>query len=412
MRVITRLVPSFALFSSIALTATPVQGQLTIQGADGSDGSITVASGTTHTIDLEASGVVVGAWDTPGTGSGVYDPELHLFVMKLTTLEVQSSGTLAFTFVDRCAPVMLLVEGTVTIAGTVDLRGQDGATIPDSIRRPGPGGYRSLSGVPPFGPQAAGLGPGGGEPGTSATSQTYVNDFLVPLLGGSAGGSGGGSGNHYWAAGGAGGGAILIATPSTIQLTGTIDARGGNGLCNGFNQCGGAGSGGVVRLIADEITGTGSILSHTVGFPGFAPGKIRLETLSAAVPAGLVSNCSPAPIQAGAASTPVLVPEPTFPQCRILSIGGVAVPDDPEAAMSSALADVFLAASGPIPFVIVTENLDPTQTSVSVRLTPRTGTRTIVGATHQGPDGLGGELWSVSIDVPSSTPCSVVVVAE
>jgi hypothetical protein len=400
MCVIARLVFWSALFLSIAISSTPVQGQLTIQGADGSDGAITVASGTT-TINMDAAGVVEGPWETTsGTGSGVYDPDLKLFFLKPTTLTISPGATLRFAYIQRNVPVCILATGAVVIGGTLDLNGADGTGAIGAYALPGPGGFRGGAGTP--GSNTPGLGPGGGSGGgLNASSSGYGNDFLVPLIGGSGGGGNGDRG------GGAGGGAILVATPGPVQLNGSITARGGSG-----NGVAGNGSGGMVRLVADTITGSGSIAAYTIG--PWLPGRIRFETHSAAASATVVANSFPTPIQVGAEVTPVIVPASTFASCRLVSIGGLAAPDGANfGGMTASATSLFLAANGPQEFVAITNNLDPASTTVRFRVAAQGSTNPlIIIATHVGPDGLGGEIWNAMIDVPAVAPMAVQVYTQ
>ncbi len=134
-----------------------------------------------------------------------------------------------------------LVNGNVTIDGVLSLNGQDAPSAP-TLAEPGPGGFRGGTGYFASNVGAsAGFGPGGGQwnivgngwgGGGSYGSAgaygppTYGNPSLIPLLGGSGGGGYGGDGRG----GGAGAGAILIASPGTISLPGTIRANGGGTL--------------------------------------------------------------------------------------------------------------------------------------------------------------------------------------
>ena len=129
---------------------------------------------------------------------------------------------------------------------------------------PGPGGYSG--GVGSFGtsPAQPGNGPGGGPTGfidggaangcrpslTGRGGGFTGNQFLVPLIGGSGGGGIGG------ATGAAGGGAILIASSTSIAVTGSVNANGGSGDASGPS---GSGSGEAIRLAANLIGGNGAL---------------------------------------------------------------------------------------------------------------------------------------------------------
>jgi hypothetical protein len=98
-----------------------------------------------------------------------------------------------------------------------------------------------------------------------------MNDYLIPLIGG----SGGGARDNY--NGGGGGGAILIASAEMIIINGTIRANPGSSGGSIQSQIppflyyySGNGSGGAIRLVAPIIKGTGNLSTGT--------GRIRLES--------------------------------------------------------------------------------------------------------------------------------------
>ncbi len=97
----------------------------------------------------------------------------------------------------------------------------------------------------------------------SLVSTTNTSSFV---------GSGGGGGNaggypYYWAGyagrGGGGGGGLVIITPGTMNISGRLEAKGGNGNPPGFtmftssnwneHSAGGGGSGGMIHLVADRM---------------------------------------------------------------------------------------------------------------------------------------------------------------
>ncbi len=403
----------------VAGFADHVSAQLTVPGADGSDGSLVIAAGTTTIIDLENAGVVEGNWDTAGTGSGVYDQNLHLFVLKLTSLDVQAGATLGFTFQSRSAPVMMLIEGNATIAGTIDVKGQDGTTnaAPFTTPQPGPGGYRGGPTPPTSSFSFPGHGPAGGDSSLDVRGEhaaVYGNDFLLPLTGGSGGASRAVSGGTAPRnSGGAGGGAIAVVCAGAVQLDGTIDARGGSAPGRSFGSGGGAG--GSVRVVGTTINGSGSISAlGGVGIFSLAAdsGRIRLEVTGGAVPQGFINNCNPAPIQAIAADPVPVVPSATSPTVTLTAIGGIAVPSDPAANMTPELTDVFLASSGPTDFEITTTQLDPATTMVTVRVAPRqNGPEITAVATHVSGD-VNSSSWIAPINLVDVIPHAVTVHAK
>ena len=196
------ILPHFVLtlFASSAL----LQAQLSIP-SDGSDGALNITANTV--IDL--SQAVTGTWDTNNSanaGKGIFDPAKRAIVFKYSSVNINASRTVTFTNHPSRAPVVWLVQGNVTIAGTLSL---NGSTPPfnNLLAEPGPGGFRGgANGVPGIG---SGLGVGGGiNPSIAGSYATiYGNPSVLPLVGG--------SGGH---GGGAGGGAILIATANSIRI--------------------------------------------------------------------------------------------------------------------------------------------------------------------------------------------------
>lgn len=144
-----------------------------------------------------------------------------------------------------------------------------------------------------------GLGGNGGASNSSDLSST--------LVGGSGGGSSGPAVDtafltYTGATGGAGGGAVRITAGSTMIITGSISAVGGNGG-NGNTQSGGggAGSGGTIHLQsigAMTISGTFDVLGGTGGTGAGnggnggngGVGRIFLETLDGAAGVDLTGS--------------------------------------------------------------------------------------------------------------------------
>lgn len=270
------------------------------------------------------------AFNSGSTGAdGALSPTVN------TEIQVPPSGILNYTSINIPAgvvikfkrntlntPVYVLVSGNVTIAGTIDIRGEDakhsgtygdGNQADDGIPGAGgPGGYDGGRGGRDDIAQrveiirgGAGLGPGGGKGGIEGpdgcsgtrhykyqglgaayatqgsdgqfkvscnqslvmgpdAAKPYGSTLLQPLIGGSGGGGGRGGLNYPGSGGGGGGGALLLAASGTLSLasTGVIDATGGDsGGVAGTNAGGngGGGSGGAVRLMATTISGNGNL---------------------------------------------------------------------------------------------------------------------------------------------------------
>ena len=82
-------------------------------------------------------------WDSvsPVPGRGIYDPNKWAVVFKYSSVNVGSGKTVSFINHPSGAPVVWLVQGNVTIAGTVSVNGQDRMDNGEYAVG-GPGGFR------------------------------------------------------------------------------------------------------------------------------------------------------------------------------------------------------------------------------------------------------------------------------
>ncbi len=354
---------------------------ITVPGADNSDGTLHVVSNATVVVDLAQA--VSGDWDADNAanaGSGVYDSNKWAVVYKYSSVTIDHGATLSFANHLSRAPVVWLVDGDVTIDGTISLNGEHWVSAPD-LAEPGPGGFRGAMGyyTPGVG-ASAGFGPGGGY--TEVTGQgrgashantvtsspiAYGNPSIVPLLGGSGGG-----GTSAARGGGAGGGAILIACSGTLQINGIIRSNGGNGhdqYSTGADS--GSGSGGGIRLVADTFTGTGQVEARGgIGAERFGSlGRVRMERV---VNNNTWTAIAPDPSVVGlpAGDTALLWPTATAPTVTVISIGSENVPGDPMASFGTVGADVALAQTNTTRVVIETTYVEQAS-AVTVRVTPR-----------------------------------------
>lgn len=384
-----------------------VQAQLTVPGANGTDGALVVDVNTT--IDLAQAVAGDGTtvkWDTDNTahaGQGIYDPAKWAVVFKYSSVSVASGATLTFTNHPSRAPVVWLVSGDVTIEGTVSLNGSNYATAP-ALAEPGPGGFRGATGDYSVGVgDGAGFGPGGGNRqargGSYATgSLPYGNPSLIPLLGGS-GGSGADRSSSI--GGGAGGGALLIACAQTTTINGSIRANGGAGAAYYFSDSTGGGSGGGIRLVCDTLAGTGTVLALAGSGGKHAAaglGRIRVERVTNTATLAPTPDPSVVPLTAGA--TALLWPPTEAPTVKIVSIGGETAPDDPRASFGTEGADVALPEVSTIQVVIETVGVEQAS-QVQVRLTPRaTSSQVIVDAVYTSTDPGDPTKFLWTADVP------------
>ncbi len=295
-------------------TATSARAGLVLPASvNGSDGPLTTAVNSgTKTINL--SQAITGSCDQDNSadaGKGVYDPAKWAVVFKYSSVNIASGSTITFANHGSRAPVVWLVNGDVTITGIVNLNGANyDGTVPSE---PGPGGFRGGEGsLGPTQPASGGFGPGGGyfpnstgvydatPSPVSGSAPVYGNARILPLIGG--------SGGSYSSGGGAGGGAILIAATGTITVNGAIRARGGSTSYI-------SGSGGAIKLIADIVTGSGTLdaSSHDPSWGG--KGRIRIEANT--IPTSSTLNIAPEPSKQLPPDDPVLLwPPDNAPTAR------------------------------------------------------------------------------------------------
>ena len=355
------------------------------------------------TLVLWTSGVF--AWDGSGsTGAlGAFNPTTSMAVtlpndgvLNYTTINIPSGVTITFTKNSANSPVYMLATGDVNIAGAINVSGGSASGVTPG--KGGPGGFDGgfggaipLLGSRGYGPGAggggaasnqAGAGGGYGSNGTTwssgaALGATYGNERIYPLTGGSGGGGGSASGSTAGGGGGGGGGAIVIASSTSINLTGSINANGGAGVGT-WERTGGSGSGGAVKLIANTISGEGSISSlGTAGWITGGYGRIRLE----AITNNRTSGTNPA-YTFGAPSS-IFMPNP--PSISIMSIAGQAVPltatgsyNQPDITLDSATAN-------PVNVMVSATNI-PNSTLIKVWVTPQYGPPSSVDAMLSGSD--------------------------
>jgi len=391
----------------------------------GTDGDFAPVASVQVDLGLAQSGPTVD-WQTVGNGNGVYDPAKWAVVFKYGSVNIPAGVTVTFRNHPSRAPVVWLVDGDVTIAGTVNLNGGNGVLFPN-LAEPGPGGFRGGSGYLSGSVRGgSGFGPGGGNRNANGTSHggggsyggqasfggpVYGNVQILPLIGGS-----GGAGSDSCAyGGGTGGGAILVAASGSVTVSGSITASGGNGSGDGGGACGdgGGGSGGAIRIIAASLAGAGALRAGAGNDGGSAysgaDGRIRLEVDPAQVSGTVATNSTPFTTPVAPADPPLLwPPDDGAPFVRIVSIGGVAVPEDPAASLQLPNAD------------LVFENIASVQVVLEVRNAPETAAVTLVFQNRQGTRGtrnarfVGGNsvlsMWEVlqaaspeSLDIPVGT---------
>lgn len=374
-RLLSRLLhPSLAL---LLLWPTVGFAQTFSSGSTGADGAFAPAANTTLTL--------------PPTG-----------IFNFTTVTVPAGVTVTFARNTANTPVTILATGDVTIAGSINVNGADG--VPGSFGGPiinlgGAGGSAGFAGGNGGGGDgvslpSAGQGPGGGiignnfcvscTAGTYGAPSSFVSD--LPLFGGSGGGGALGRASLSGTSGGGGGGAIVVASSTRISITGSVTANGGS-VVPDFG-CGdpppqfaaGGGSGGAIRLVAPQVTGSGSLLASGGGMC-FALtaglGRIRIESLTPGFTgfADPTPSFSAAPGPVTVASNPALSNLPTL---MISSVGGAAAPTVPTGSYATADVSLPQGASNPIPVILSASNI-PVGTSFTVKIIPQSGDATSFG---------------------------------
>jgi hypothetical protein len=390
------------LLATLSLMAAPALGF--DSGSTGADG--TLAPTVNTTLDRPASGV-----------------------LNYTSINIPAGVRVAFRKNATNTPVVLLVQGNVTINGTIDVSGGgsahagtqgDGNAGDDGLPGlGGPGGYDGGAAGPVLSAAlnergSDGIGPGGGKAGQylqgvcvcggggaghngsgagDALSRisggaAYGSAELLPLIGGSGGGGGVSYTQYRGSGGGGGGGAILIAASGTVTIgsSGQILANGGDsgnaGSVTGVNpgSTGGGGSGGAIRIVATTIAGEGALLAKggvagtnatTSSYRGGngAPGRIRLEAESfqrtALTDPGYSFGTPGALFLAGT------------PSLRITSIAGQSVPAQP-----TGRGDVLLPSNVSNPVTVGLEAVGvPVGTLVQITVTPANSASATVNST-------------------------------
>jgi hypothetical protein len=383
---------SISLFLIGVATTNRLGAQIQVftSGSDGSDGALNItAPGVTYFDPV--------ALKINPKGDNIFN---------FTTINIAANSILKISEVKVHGPVYFLASGDVTIAGVIDISGDNspGTTATAAEQIPafaGSGGYSGgLGGVHGDANHQAlpGNGPGGGAAGDINASSTYAvggtfttNRFLVPLVGGSGGG-GTNDNSQYGAQGGAGGGAILIASSTKITLVsndsaapdgyqnGSVAARGGYG---GSRGCGGAG--GAVRLVSNTITWTNDFSSiyvegnggqNAAGACKVFPqsGFIRLEgnTVHSIDHIGLNGPF--------VVSLPFALNLPTAPPpvIKVDSISGVTINANP-----FSFPDTTINTGSPVPVVIKATNL-PTGATVTLYLLSDTAANQAIPVTLAG----------------------------
>lgn len=235
-------------------------------GGTGSDGALSLSSGTT-TINLGSASVVVKNY---------------------TSISITGTGHLAFSNPASGGTVVILKsQGNVTMTNSgisVDVSslgaaGGNGCTSSGSACSGSPGTAGTSFYIFPTnfgvnGTSAGGAGAGGALPTTIAPS-SWANSSVAKYGGNLfVGAGGGGGGNQFTSgtagAGGRGGGALLIEVGGDANITGIILANGANGsdASGGNGGGGGGGGGGLIKIIYNTVTSVAGTFTVNGGTGG------------------------------------------------------------------------------------------------------------------------------------------------
>lgn len=378
------------LFVAALLLSGRLAADITVPGADGSDGKLSVDN---TTLEIDLSKAKDGNWDAAGgdidgdgLGDGVYDAQKWAVIFKYESVELKRNAVVRFKPHPSNAPIVWLVTGDVTIRdnGWIDLYGQNWTGR--GIAAGGPGGFRGATAwlANDVGEGGGGFGPGGGHYDTQRSARSgvyatkdnygdgtlYGNDRILPLIGGSGGAAT--RGNYSWSGGG-GAGAILIAAQRKIDIAGAngIFAIGGTGP-----SAYGAGSGGAISLVGGTIGGTGRLLAYSGGRGG--TGRIRIEANE------ITFNGMSDPTYTHnreAFEIAELWPGDSSPVIRVSKVAGKSVPDDPRGQLDFPKADITLREKESIKVELDARNV-PSDWIVTVRVVAKNGFVTQWNATR------------------------------
>ena len=318
------------------------------------------------------------------------------------------------------APVRILVKGDLTLAsgdviyvggaagskGTAQLAGVGG--------EPGVGGFAGGEAAFLTGNLASlggtGIGPGGGFGGDPsdpnapvlASGGTFFGvEDLRPMIGGSGGGGGYSlpSTGCAGGGGGGGGGALQIVANGEIRIDGNIKADGGASGQPGGSGCGGGagGSGGSILLIADTISGAGTLSADAGASTGGAlvaasEGRVRMEavtnTFSGTANRPVAIRVA-APGPAVAATTPTVV---------ITHVAGALTPQPPEYPQGfNREIDMIVSQPGVVTFSFETREV-PSGTDLAVAVKPTVGGDPIDGRVTLAA--CGGGVCTAEVGIP------------
>lgn len=232
-----------------------VQTSIGVFGGDGSDGALSISSGTT-TIDLAGAAIFVKNYSSISiTGTA-----------KLAFSNPHTNGTI---IIFKCNGNVTITSSTVPCIeisglGASGGAGGSGVTVPGSSGNSGSGNIFSTGGG---GGGVQSPTNTGGTGGSSITSYSTRFFKVVNLMVG-GGGGGGATGSGTGGSGGRGGGSFYLECKGSLNFTGTINANGNIGG-NGTNGAGGGGGGaGSVVILYNSLTANTGTINTNGGVGG------------------------------------------------------------------------------------------------------------------------------------------------
>lgn len=241
-----------------------VQSGIGAFGGDGSDGALTISSGTT-TVDLGSADIVTKNY---------------------TSISITGTGKLAFSNPGTNGTIIILKsQGGVTITSSttpcIDASGMGGPGGSAGSAGSGNGGSGTDGLLIVDGTSHAGSGAAGGTPagGAAYTSTGFYTQSAAALarkavfVATGSGGGGGQGGTAAGGAGGAGGGALIIecagalnfTTAGGISVSGKAGSTGGNSAGGTGGGGGGGGAAGMCVVMYNTLTSASGTISSDGG---------------------------------------------------------------------------------------------------------------------------------------------------
>ena len=398
----TSLLRAFALIL-VTFAPTLLPAADFVSGSDGSNGALNITANTL--LPLPADGI-----------------------LKYTTITVASGATLTFARNALNTPVHLLATGDVQISGTIDVSstapadgngrlvggtggpggydgGASGYISPGNTRKAGSGQGPGAGKRGPNGSNGSGSYATKGNTGRGENGSVYGNALLIPLVGGSGGGGGDGADGIF---GGGGGGAVLIASNTKINVTGTIRADATAGTP-------GVGSGGAIRLVSPRVYGTGLLSASSTNSWGGA-GRLRVDSVIKVEPGDITQKLALSYNGSITIGSTLVVFAPNNPRLDIIAINDEnnnllqAIPQGTQGPVTVTLPS---GTGFNVKIVVAAQGFRADNTintvNVNVAVIPESGTSVIYNGSITGTVGLAGSASGIAAQIPPNVKCTLQV---